>query len=90
MTNERRSSVAFHKAATYLLVGSLAVAAYVFFVFLAPAIEGEWGWGYVDVSISTLYSPLLITFGICCLIAIAILVWRAWLLYVGPWWRRQP
>jgi hypothetical protein len=90
MANDPRQSVAFHAVASALLWISVAVAAYVFFVFLWPGTSAELDWGYIDLSISTFYSPLLITFVICCSVVLAILVWRAWLLYLGPWWRRQP
>jgi hypothetical protein len=90
MSNDPRRSIVFHRVANFLLLLSAVFAAYLLFVLIIPALDVEWDSRSVAFAISTLYMPVLWMFFISCAIALAILGWRAWLLYIRPRSRSSP
>jgi hypothetical protein len=89
MQTDPRQSIAFHGAANALLLLCLVFGGYILFALIMPALEVETDSTSVSVAISTLYRPVLWMFFTSCAIPAAILGWRAWLLWIGPWWRRS-
>jgi len=88
MADNPHSSLAFHGVATLLLQVCLGTAASLFVFYIAPEIDIEVGHRSIAFGVSTLLEPLILVFALCCAIALAIIGWRLWLLYIGPWWRR--
>lgn len=84
VSGDRRQSIAFHQAANVLLLLSAVFAAYLLFALIIPALDVELDSGSVSVSISTLHRPVLLMFFASCAVAVAILAWRAWILWIRP------
>jgi hypothetical protein len=87
MSDDPRQSIVFHRAANAVLLLCAVFAAYLLFALIMPALDVELDSRSVSVAISTLYGPVLLMFFASCAIPLAILGWRAWLLWIRPWWR---
>jgi hypothetical protein len=87
MSTDPRQSIVFHRAANALLLLAAVFAGYLFFALIIPALDVELDSRSVSMAISTLYQPVLLMFFASCGVVLAILGWRAWLLYIRPWWR---
>ncbi len=86
MSDDPRQSIVFHRGANVLLLLCVVLAAYLLFALIIPALDVELDSRSVSVAISTLYRPVLLMFFASCAIPLAILGWRAWLLWIRPWW----
>jgi hypothetical protein len=87
MATDARQSIVFHRAANALMIVAAVFAGYLFFALIIPAMEVELDSRSVSMAISTLYQPVLLMFLGSCAVVLAIVGWRAWLLYIRPWWR---
>lgn len=84
MSTQLRRSIVFHPAASVLLLLSVVFAAYMLFVFIIPALNVEVRAGSIDVWFLSVYNPVFLMFFASAGIALAILGWRVWLLYINP------
>ena len=89
MSKVARKSAAFHGAITFALHFAVALAAGLLVVYIAPGLDYEKQGRSLFLSFSSTLTPVVLVFSICVLAAFAILCWRAWHLYLGPWWRRS-
>lgn len=64
------------------------MAAGLFAFYIAPEIDIELDGRSLAIGFSTLLTPLIFVFSLCCVIAFAIVGWRLWLLHINPG-RRQ-
>ena len=87
MSSDPRQSIVFHRAANALMLLSVVFAAYLLFALIIPALDIQLDSRSGSVAISTLYRPALLMFLASCAIPLAVLGWRAWLLWIRPWWR---
>jgi hypothetical protein len=81
-------SIVFHRSVTLLLQVSTVFSAGLFIFYLLPALDVDAGPSDVNIGISTVYAPVLLAFVVGFCIAIAILCWRGWILFLEPIWRR--
>jgi hypothetical protein len=89
MLSEPRQSIVFHRATNALMLLCVVFAAYLLFALIIPALDVELDSRSISVAISTLYRPVLWMFFASCAVPVAILGWRAWLLWIRPWWWRN-
>ena len=89
MSINPRNSIVFKNAVTFLLYISIAIATGILIFYIIPALDIDIEILSISIGISTLLYPLIAAFAVSFFVAFTIIGWRTWLLYIGPWLRRQ-
>lgn len=85
MSNLGRSLI-FHPATTALLWVSL-IAVVVLGYHVLPMIDIDFKYRAVEAAYPVTFIPLFLWLVASLMVAVTILAWRAWALYIRAWWR---